>query len=92
MSTKLSRVPLAPLFALLAGGACKVVARMACLVEKTTANAGARWPCGIKSRSLLLLNYGDRMPWPGFEPGCLAALPPQDSVSTSFTTRAGEQR
>src|SRR2546425_168663 len=28
------------------------------------------------------------MPWPGFEPGCLAALPPQDSVSTSFTTRA----
>jgi len=30
-----------------------------------------------------------RMPWPGFEPGCLAALPPQDSVSTSFTTRAG---
>ena len=29
------------------------------------------------------------MPWPGFEPGCLAALPPQDSVSTSFTTRAG---
>src|SRR5207248_6237357 len=33
-----------------------------------------------------------RMPWPGFEPGCLAALPPQDSVSTSFTTRAGEER
>src|SRR5882672_5118900 len=29
------------------------------------------------------------MPWPGFEPGRLAALPPQDSVSTSFTTRAG---
>lgn len=29
-----------------------------------------------------------RMPWPGFEPGRLAALPPQDSVSTSFTTRA----
>src|SRR5712691_3885406 len=28
------------------------------------------------------------MPWPGFEPGCLAALPPQDGVSTSFTTRA----
>src|SRR5438876_282445 len=30
------------------------------------------------------------MPWPGFEPGCLAALPPQDSVSTSFTTRADQ--
>src|SRR2546428_4129642 len=28
------------------------------------------------------------MPWPGFEPGRLAALPPQDSVSTSSTTRA----
>src|SRR5881398_1552568 len=33
-----------------------------------------------------------RMPWPGFEPGCLAALPPQDSVSTSFTTRAGRRK
>src|SRR2546421_5309624 len=32
------------------------------------------------------------MPWPGFEPGCLAALPPQDSVSTSFTTRAGRRK
>jgi len=32
------------------------------------------------------------MPWPGFEPGRLAALPPQDSVSTSFTTRAGERK
>ena len=32
----------------------------------------------------------DGMPWPGFEPGRLAALPPQDSVSTSFTTRAGD--
>ncbi len=47
------------------------------VVEKTTASAIARWPCGIKSRSLLLLSYVDRMPWPGFEPGCLAALPPQ---------------
>src|SRR5207244_4264253 len=31
---------------------------------------------------------GGGMPWPGFEPGRLAALPPQDSVSTSSTTRA----
>src|SRR6185436_15453347 len=30
-----------------------------------------------------------RMPWPGLEPGRLAPLPPQDSVSTNFTTRAG---
>ena len=29
------------------------------------------------------------MPWRGFEPRRLSALPPQDSVSTSFTTRAG---
>src|SRR2546422_10733078 len=33
-----------------------------------------------------------KVPWPGFEPGCLAALPPQDSVSTSFTTRAGRRK
>src|SRR6266576_5274674 len=32
------------------------------------------------------------MPWPGLEPGCLAALPPQDSGSTSFTTRAGRRK
>ncbi len=32
-----------------------------------------------------------RMPWLGFEPRRLAALPPQDSVSTSSTTRAGEE-
>src|SRR5688572_18180191 len=31
------------------------------------------------------------MPWLGFEPRRLAALPPQDSVSTSFTTRAGAE-
>src|SRR3970040_2141887 len=30
------------------------------------------------------------MPWPVFEPGRLAALPPQDSVSTSSTSRAGD--
>ena len=28
------------------------------------------------------------MPWRGFEPRRLSGLPPQDSVSTSFTTRA----
>ncbi len=28
------------------------------------------------------------MPWPGFEPGRIAPLPPQDSVSTNSTTRA----
>jgi hypothetical protein len=28
------------------------------------------------------------MPWRGFEPRRLSALPPQDSVSTSFTTGA----
>src|SRR5207247_6707957 len=33
-----------------------------------------------------------KVPWPGFEPGCLAAPPPQDSVSTSFTTRAGRRK
>ena len=32
------------------------------------------------------------MPWRGFEPRRLSALPPQDSVSTSFTTRARERR
>jgi CheY-like chemotaxis protein len=32
------------------------------------------------------------VPWPGFEPGRLAALPPQDSVSTSSTTRAGARQ
>ncbi len=32
------------------------------------------------------------MPWRGFEPRRLAALPPQDSVSTSFTTRAWRAR
>src|SRR5256884_5881345 len=32
------------------------------------------------------------MPGPGFEPGRLAALPPQDSVSTSSTTRAWRRK
>src|ERR1700716_3110290 len=32
------------------------------------------------------------MPWRGFEPRRLAAPPPQDGVSTSFTTRACEPR
>jgi hypothetical protein len=38
-----------------------------------------------------LLSYGGWMPWPGLEPGRLAPLPPQDSVSTNFTTRAGAE-
>src|SRR3990172_7871427 len=49
-----------------------------------------RRPLDYESRALPL-SYGGwngGMPWPGFEPGRLAALPPQDSVSTSFTTRA----
>ena len=29
-----------------------------------------------------------RMPWSGLEPLCLSAPPPQDGVSTNFTTRA----
>ena len=32
------------------------------------------------------------MPWRGFEPRRLSAPPPQDGVSTSFTTRARKQR
>ncbi len=32
------------------------------------------------------------MPWRGFEPRRLAAPPPQDGVSTSFTTRACNSR
>jgi hypothetical protein len=28
------------------------------------------------------------MPWSGLEPLCLSAPPPQDGVSTNFTTRA----
>jgi len=45
-----------------------------------------KWPAFSDAGHALFYNG---MPWPGFEPGCLAALPPQDSVSTSFTTRAG---
>ncbi len=53
-----------------------------------------RRPLDYESRALPL-SYGgwfgfeERMPWPGFEPGRIAPLPPQDSVSTSSTTRAG---
>jgi hypothetical protein len=32
-----------------------------------------------------------RMPWSGLEPLCLSAPPPQDGVSTNFTTRADLQ-
>ena len=50
-----------------------------------------RRPLDYESRALPLSYGGGVMPWPGFEPGRLAALPPQDSVSTSSTTRAGSQ-
>src|ERR1700682_208725 len=30
------------------------------------------------------------MPWSGLEPLCLSAPPPQDGVSTNFTTRANK--
>src|SRR5690606_14160199 len=45
---------------------------------------------GYGSSSLNTRGY--RMPWRGFEPRRLSALPPQDSVSTSFTTRASRRR
>ena len=32
------------------------------------------------------------MPWSGLEPLCLSAPPPQDGVSTNFTTRANNNR
>src|SRR5260370_3968451 len=46
-----------------------------------------RRPLDYESRALPL-SYGGRMPWVGFEPTRLAPPPPQDGVSTSFTTRA----
>ena len=59
-----------------------------------------RRPLDYESRALPLSYSGwlatrgalacapNTMPWRGFEPRRLSALPPQDSVSTSFTTRA----
>src|SRR5687768_2467782 len=47
-----------------------------------------RRPLDYESRALPLSYSGEPMPWRGFEPRRLSALPPQDSVSTSFTTRA----
>ncbi len=35
----------------------------------------------------MLLNI-ELVPWAGLEPACPGALPPQDSVSTNFTTTA----
>lgn len=48
---------------------------------------------GIEQQTAVLRRVlrGERMPWLGFEPRRLAALPPQDSVSTSSTTRAGAE-
>ncbi len=47
-------------------------------------------PLDYESSALPLSYCGDLllMPWRGFEPRRLAAPPPQDGVSTSFTTRA----
>ena len=51
-------------------------------IEPTTARL--RIECSTPE----LLWRGNLMPWLGFEPRRLAAPPPQDGVSTSFTTRA----
>jgi len=53
------------------------------LSRKSHRSESNRRPLDYESRALPL-SYGGRMPWPGFEPGRLAALPPQDSVSTRF--------
>src|SRR5512138_1602207 len=47
-------------------------------------------PLDYESSALPLSYAGDllRMPWRGLEPRRLAAPPPQDGVSTNFTTRA----
>ena len=49
-------------------------------------NAELQWPVSNEGARLDAPPLG--MPWRGFEPRRLSALPPQDSVSTSFTTRA----
>jgi hypothetical protein len=52
-------------------------------IEPTTARL--RIECSTPELLWQPTNY---MPWRGFEPRRLAAPPPQDGVSTSFTTRA----
>jgi hypothetical protein len=47
-----------------------------------------RRPLDYESRALPLSYGGETMPWSGLEPLCLSAPPPQDGVSTNFTTRA----
>ena len=51
-----------------------------------------RRPLDYESRALPLSYGGEaclwKMPWSGLEPLCLSAPPPQDGVSTNFTTRA----
>ena len=72
--------------------------------EKTNAaESGVRWfmsgltpsqRSGLNRRPLdyessaLPLSYAGDMPWRGLEPRRLTAPPPQDGVSTNFTTRA----
>ena len=46
----------------------------------------ARLRIGCSTTELLWPNPA--MPWSGLEPLCLSAPPPQDGVSTNFTTRA----
>ena len=46
-----------------------------------------RGPLDYES-SALPLSYAGDMPWRGLEPRRLSAPPPQDGVSTNFTTRA----
>jgi hypothetical protein len=42
----------------------------------------------LKLLPISRLGSVERMPWSGLEPLCLSAPPPQDGVSTNFTTRA----
>src|SRR5687768_13088296 len=47
-----------------------------------------RRPLDYESSALPLSYGGERVPWRGLEPRRLSAPPPQDGVSTNFTTRA----
>ena len=51
-----------------------------------------RRPLDYESSALPLSYGGERVPWRGLEPRRLSAPPPQDGVSTNFTTRALDYR
>src|SRR5688572_14017390 len=51
-----------------------------------------RRPLDYESSALPLSYGGERVPWRGLEPRRLSAPPPQDGVSTNFTTRALNHR